>query len=320
MKGKIIKGTLAVASVAPVFMYCVLTSSGEVNAAQINSTENTIKKELKTDTVISDWKIPIFDATEVVGKNPQVPEEYVQTISYGNIMGYFDVKYHQFSVESDGSPIITNSKNIFVGKTTLTNNTDQEQTLSTNSFEKTISNSVTNATTHGFNFGVASSAEFTIPFVGTTGIEITTEYNFSSEESIEKSEEYKYTATPQEIVVPAHSSVEVIVNLETIKAKGDVKLFAQISGRDNGTFVYENNAYVYDLTFNQIVERASKYEKLKDIAANSDGETINMIGAGKYEAEYGTEFSVTVNPIQRNGDVINEGYTYKVAPKIEKAQ
>ncbi|EOO04916.1 hypothetical protein IAW_05734 [Bacillus cereus str. Schrouff] len=319
MSRKIIKGTLTVASVAPVFMYGVLTSSGEVNADQINSTENTIKKETKTDTAILDWKVPIYEATEIVGKNLQVPGKYVETISIGNIMGYFDVKHHQFSVESDGSPIITNSKNIFVGKTTLTNNTDQEQTLSTNSFEKTISNSVTNATTHGFNFGVASSAEFTIPFVGTTGIEITTEYNFSSEESIERSEEYTYTATPQEIVVPAHSSVEVIVNLESVKAKGDVKLLAQISGKDNGTFVYDNIAYVYNLTFNEIVERASKYEKLKDIAANSDGETINMLGAGKYEAEYGTEFSVTVNPINRNGDVINEGYTYKVIPKIQKA-
>lgn len=323
------KKLLVLATAASIGTSFTAISPDLVSAAPVQDSKSLVQKEMKSNAAIVDWKVPIQEATEIYGKNLNVPGNYKSTLSMGEFLGdYFDVEYHQFSVEADGSPILDDSRNIFVGKTTLTNNTDQEQTLSTNSFAKTITNSVTNSTTHGFKFGVKASSKFQIPLVGETGIELSTEYNFSDTSSKTSTESFTYTASPQNIKVPAHSSVEVIVNLNSVKAKGDVKLLTKMSGRDNGNFLYDTNqAYVYNLTFNELVAGASKYAELKDISANPDGKTVNVIGKGTYEAEYGTEFSVTVRPVDkgktntersRSKRSINEGYTYKVTPEITK--
>ncbi|PDZ70796.1 hypothetical protein [Bacillus pseudomycoides] len=86
-----------------------------------------------------------------------------------------------------------------------------------------------------------------------------------------------------------------------------------------------------------------KFDKnISEIAkANNDG-TVSLIGRGKYEAQYGTEFSVTVKPVEAapralavtssgtdvenskstNEDYTstNEGYTYTVKPEVKKEQ
>ncbi len=56
------------------------------------------------------------------------------------------------------------------------------------------------------------------------------------------------------------------------------------------------------------------------------------MGNGKYSAEYGTEFIVTVRPVEKpkaltaksrsmveeNSKATNEGYTYTVKPEVKK--
>ncbi|MDO6632228.1 ETX/MTX2 family pore-forming toxin [Bacillus thuringiensis] len=227
--------------------------------------------------------------------------------------------YHQFSVEAVDSPVITNSENIFVGKTTLTNSTNQEQMLSTNSFSKVISNSISYSTIHGYKFGTKASGKLAIPLVGETGMELSAEYNFSDTENRTNNESFTYTVSPQNIKVPANSSVEVIVKLDSVMSKGNVQLITNMSGRDKGDFDFTKSTISYDLNFNNIILYASNFENLPYISANLDENTINIVGSGKYEAKYGTEFSVTVKPVkQRNKREINEGYTYKVKPKITK--
>lgn len=291
-----------------------LASPNGASAEQIYVSENNYQKELKTDTAILDWRDPLNNAVDIIGKNLGVAGSYQGVF----LPMYPEINYEHFSVEADGSPTITNSTNIFVGKTTLTNNSDQEQTLSTNSFSKMISNSVSHSTTHGFKFGTKASAKFNIPFVGETGIELSAEYNFSDTSSQTNTESFTYTASPQNIKVPAHSSVEVLVNLNTVKANGNVKLLAKMSGTGMGQIVYfdPDVSYSYNMSLNEIAKRASIYENLQNLTANPDGKTINLLGDGKYEAEYGTEFSVTVKPIDKNGKSINEGYTYNVTPEI----
>ncbi|MEV2805856.1 ETX/MTX2 family pore-forming toxin [Paenibacillus larvae] len=227
------------------------------------------------------------------------------------------VSIKELSVEQDGSPKFNELTPIFVGKTILTNNTDQEQTLSTNSFTKTIQNSVTNSTTHGFKLGTKATAKFQIPLVGETGMELSTEYNFSDTSSKTNSISYAYTASPQNIKVPAHSSVEVIVNLNQAKAKGDVKLLSKISSSANATFYYSSGE-VYRLRGNLVY--FANHAPDRRLSPNLDG-TANLIGTGKYEVDYGTDFSVTVKPVSKNRiskRSVDEGYTYKVTPEIKK--
>ncbi|MED3183855.1 ETX/MTX2 family pore-forming toxin [Bacillus thuringiensis] len=124
--------------------------------------------------------------------------------------------------------------------------------------------------------------------------------------------EYKYIATPQLIKVPAHSVVEVLVTFDTVKAHGDVKLLAKMAGRDMGHFVYydvdnrKDKSYKYDLTFHQIVDNTSKSIELENVSANLDGKKMNLIGFGEYEATSGTEFSVTVRPVDKHRNSIKK--------------
>lgn len=291
------------------------------SAAELSNGENIISKGIQTKDQIEDVKSALNKSLDNYAIN--LPKYYTNSDGSpitGEYKGYLSVSwnnidYRQFSVEADGSPIITDSENIFVGKTTLNNDTDQEQTLSTNSFSKAISNSITNSTTNGFKFGVKASAKFKIPFVGETGLELSTEYNFSDTSSKTSSESYTYTATPQNIKVPAHSSVEVIVNLNTVKAKGDVSLLTKMASNFFTNIIYGSKAYVVNSNLNEMVRNSPELPYIK---ANSDGQTVNLIGSGTYEAEYGTEFTVTVRPVDKNGRSMNEGYSYKITPEITK--
>ncbi|MGA5695656.1 sulfurtransferase [Bacillus cereus] len=310
---KISKNILGIAAIASMGISFSIADPGLVSAAPSNSTENNIKKEIKSNTSIEDWSNPFYDAGIIVGKNLDVPGIYAHTFTRFN-----SIKFEQYSVEADGSPTITDSEALFVGKSTLTNNTNNDQTLTTDSFSKTISNSVENSTTHGFSFGQTASAKFNVPLVGETGVELSTEYNFSNTNTHTESQEHSYIASPQNILVPANSAVEVIVKLDTVKSKGDVKLLTKMSGRTLHEVAYSTGIYNLDFDMNELVTKASKYEKLEELSANPDGRTVNLIGSGKYEAKYGTEFSVTVNPIDKNGKSLGQSYTYKVKPESTK--
>lgn len=311
---KLTKGIASIVAIASFSTSFAIASPSLVDAAEINTSEKILIEGTKTNTPdIQEWTVPLQKAAEINGKNLGANRTELHVAED-------EVNYHQFSAEADGSPIITDSENIFLGRNILNNVTDQEQTLSTSAFERTIENSVTHSTTHGFNLGVTASAKFKVPFVGETGMETTVEYNFSDTSSNTTSESYTYTAPPQNIIVPAHSSVEVIVRLNTVKAKGNVKLLSKISGNGVVKNFYPMSPMpsMAPQTFYDIVNDASKHEKLKDISANSDGKTVNIIGAGTYESKYGTDFYVDVIPVDKNGKYLNEGKTYKLKPDISK--
>ncbi|WP_249660693.1 ETX/MTX2 family pore-forming toxin [Lysinibacillus fusiformis] len=317
---------VAVTSIGTTF---VLTSPITANAAQ-NTVENiTANERIQTKSELEDAKIPIENLVNhfVKNLNKYYPEKVQGTYREEKDpkIIYNHLTFNQFSVQADGSPVITNSENVYVGRETLTNNTATEQTLTTQSFSKTISHTVTSSTTHGFKFGTKATAKFNIPFVGETGIELSAEYDFSNTDSLENSESYTYIVSPQNIRVPAYSSVEVIVVLNTAKMNGNVKLLANASGTITASPFYtfpqypniDFYAYIENMKLNEIAGVVSQ-EHLKHISVNSDGETINVIGSGQYEAKYGTSSSVTVNPVNVKRNAADEGYTYNIIPTIER--
>ena len=214
---------------------------------------------------------------------------------------------------------------MFIGKTTLINNSNKDQILSTSSSTKTISHSITTSTTHDFTTGFKSSGEISMP-IGKIGMEVSLEYNFSNTSSQTKSAEYAYTATPQNINVPANSSVEVVVMLNKVKAEGNVNLSSRISGKFDPFINHSYDqvpgkrpgiAYVHTANYGETVRYAKKFAELPYLELDSD-HYVNLMGKRTYEAEVGTEFSVTVNPINQKGISIDEGYSFKVKPEIQK--
>ncbi|MEH7217532.1 ETX/MTX2 family pore-forming toxin [Bacillus toyonensis] len=318
------KQILSLAMLASIGTSLGIISPDSVSAAQTNPIQNTIQEQRNVS--ISDWRTPIQDTYKAAKLSS--PNRFLS-----NEARLERLQIYQSSVEADGSPTITDSKSLFVGKTTLTNRSNQDQILTTNQFSKTFENSITNSTTHGFNFGVSTSATFGIKFLGETNVEISTEYNFSNTVAKTKTESYTYTATPQNIVVPANSSVEVIVTLNTNKISGNVKLLTHVDGEVR----YQNNPA------NLGSWRIEKFKGFlgsihpKDISNNLKAHPQNgvyVIGTGNYSAEYGTEFSVTVRPVtnlntspaksssmvSENSKATNEGYTYTVKPEVKKEQ
>nr|RNG39536.1 sulfurtransferase [Bacillus thuringiensis] len=232
---------------------------------------------------------------------------------------YDNPKFIETTAVASSSPKITDLKEVYVGRSILRNNTDIDQTLYTDSYSETITESTTSAVTHGFNIGESTTASLSLPIVG-AGFEqeVHMEYNISTENSTTKEKSRTYTAPSQAIVVPAHSSVEVIVKLDRIKADGKVDLFSKMKDTQYTSLVWFKDrpdqmfvGSVYDA-----VRDVTSDQTFPDIKANKKDKTISLIGKGNYKAVLGTTFSVNVKPVNKEGRAINDGYTYKVNPQI----
>ncbi|PFK28240.1 sulfurtransferase [Bacillus cereus] len=310
------KQILSLAMLASIGTSFGIISPDSVSAAQTIPIQNTIQEQRNVS--ISDWRKPLENTYKAMRLRD--PIQYLSESPYLTLDGVY-----QSSVEADGSPIITNSNSLFVGRATLTNYTDRDQTLTTNEFSKTFENSVTNSTTNGFNLGVSASSTFKIPLIGETSIELSTEYNFSNTNETTKTESYTYTATPQNIVVAANSSVEVIVNLNTAKLSGNVKLLSYLNGKIGYNSYKPNQVTSSWLTVFLRSAAPSEIDSNLQIDPADPFKGVYLVGKGKYSAEYGTEFVVTVRPVEKPNkfsaklsESTNEGYTYTVKPEVKK--
>ncbi|MED3089254.1 ETX/MTX2 family pore-forming toxin [Bacillus toyonensis] len=315
------KRILSLAMIGAIGTSFAFTSPSSASVAQISSVQNITQQQ---NAYIENWDEQFQNMYQLL--KAKYPLNY-----YAEKAKLELTNVYQSSVEADGSPIITNSNNLFVGRTTLTNNTNQDQTLTTNEFSKTFENSVTNSTTNGFNLGASASATFKIPLVGETSIELSTEYNFSDTKETTKSESYTYTASSQNIVVPANSSVEVIVNLNTAKISGNVNLLSHVDGKVNySSYVGDGNVNGHIQTFRQFlyyeVNPRLGLSNFNNVKLDQNNRVF-LVGKGKYSAEYGTEFAVTVRPVEKPkgfaatpSKLNNEGYTYTVKPEVKKTK
>ncbi|SDZ44671.1 ETX/MTX2 family pore-forming toxin [Bacillus sp. 166amftsu] len=325
------KQILSLAMIGAIGASFAFASPSSASAAQINPIQNIAAGEEKP--YIENWDEPFKKMFSMLQNGD------TRYKNFKNPQFVLD-KVVKMSVEEDGSPI-TNAKTLFVGKTIFKNDLDHDQTFTTNEFSKTIEHSVSSSTTHGFNLGVTAGASFGIPGIGEGSVEISTEYNFSNTNENTKTESYTYTASPQNIVVPAHSAVEVSVILNTVKINGNVDLTSTITGKVNysdGSRMTSNNlqnlwydAFRYNNSRTSDLNVAPVYDYSDRLY-----DKVTLKGKGKYSAEYGTQFSVTVKPVEMkpralavtssgtdastNEDytVTNEGHTYTVQPEVKK--
>lgn len=317
------KQILSLAMIGAIGTSFAFASPNSASAAQISPIQNVTAGQV--NPYIENWDEPFKKMFSWLHQDHQYYTN--PTFKLDKVLGS--------SVEEDGNPVIKNSQTLFVGKSTFKNTTDQDQTFTTNEFSKTIEQSVSSSTTHGFNLGVSTSVSFGIPTIGEASVELSTEYNFSNTNETTNSESYTYTASPQNIVVPAHSAVEVMVTLNTNKISGNVKLLSKIEAG----YSYHDGLGPISKNLGSLVYDVWKIDKnISEIAKDNADGTVSLVGSGKYEAQYGTEFSVTVKPVQSapralavtssdtdvstNEDYtpINEGYTYTVKPEVKKEQ
>lgn len=318
-----LKKRKTISTLATVLTFSILLQGGftDVMASELAQKSNERLSSTKTENMLIDPEDIFTNMLDAIANSKVTndPYQFSTRNSIGSITTYSD-----YIVKADGNPTITNESSLFVGESILTNDTDKEQILKSNSFSKTISNTVSSQVTNGFMLGTEASASFGIPLIGSTEVTLKAEYNYSDTETKETSESYTYGVEPQEISVPPHSSVKVNVELNTANISGKVKLNASPNTEFEdveGLFHYgtsESNI-TSSLPFTYNWNTLTKEIKQSNIPIEYVDYDFNenmpkLVGTGTYEAEYGTTFKVSVSPVVEKGFT----YHYTTIPKVIK--
>lgn len=219
------------------------------------------------------------------------------------ILAAAPLKFVDYTVVEDGSPVLKNEKNTFVGESNLVNNSDITQVLKTNGFTKVKTSTVTSQVTHGLDVGADAKASFGIPFIGSTQIGIKASYKYNTSDTDTTTETYTYSVDPQSITVPAHTRANVSVKLKEKEIIGKTKLLAELSpvqGTIQGNYRYtdkslELSRVPYKYNWNDVLNiQATSKTPIADYFYDSYLDTHHLMGAGVYTADYGTDFDVIV--------------------------
>ncbi|MBR6771447.1 MAG: ETX/MTX2 family pore-forming toxin [Lachnospiraceae bacterium] len=181
----------------------------------------------------------------------------------------------------------TTSNTVFAGSSVLTNNSGNDQFLTSQQFDFSEENSVTTSITHEVGSSVEGSVEFGIGDIS-LGTTITASYNYANSNENSTTKSVTYTVPSQNILVPAGKSVKVVARLEKIKATGTVDLYATATVQDSG--------YLRACRF--------KGESLGWSNLGTAPYTLNYTapvkGEGSYEAEYAANLYIDVIDISTN--------------------
>lgn len=181
---------------------------------------------------------------------------------------------------------------IFSGNTRLTNTTKEKQTLTSQAFDFSESNTISSTTTHSIGTSVSASATFNIPIVGSLNTTISTQYNFSKAETNSQSKTVTYKIPSQSITLEPGQTVEVRARLEKVKTAGKVRLIGDLNGSETGNIDLQKlvatrgNNFVWK-SFTQI-----PYE------LSFNGQHVE--GEGTYQAEYGSNLYIDVIDVSTN--------------------
>ncbi|MFD5430365.1 ETX/MTX2 family pore-forming toxin [Streptomyces sp. NPDC127084] len=199
-------------------------------------------------------------------------------------------------VDPVGSPETADGDLWFMGTATLVNNTDHEQELSTQAFEKKFSNTVQTTVTRGISTSNKVSGTFDLGSVLKLGDDFSTTVSFSSTDTQASEQSEIYTAPSQTISVPAHTTATVNVSLQSQKATGNLNMSTQLGGYFTSRGVKKGGKSKLPL-----YEELNDEHQLSQVAfpsgfsLNSMDKTLDFKGAGTYTATYGSNYKMTVS-------------------------
>ncbi|OTP11248.1 hypothetical protein A5844_001384 [Enterococcus sp. 10A9_DIV0425] len=183
------------------------------------------------------------------------------------------------------------------------NNTDQDQTFSTPSYTETYTDSITTSTTNSAGVSTTTSVEVGLPLLAGADMSVELRYDFSSTTSTTKETQRSWSVPGQSINVKPGHTVEVKWVFYTGQASGSVDLQEVISAdvpykKDAQGKIYThglgdvvgNKELFYDNFWNRYISESRT--NWKRIDYNSAG---HKIGAGVYNADYGSGFVLEAN-------------------------
>ncbi|KMT61920.1 ETX/MTX2 family pore-forming toxin [Paenilisteria newyorkensis] len=194
---------------------------------------------------------------------------------------------------------------IYIGENVFHNKSTEDQTFSTASYTKSISETTSVTTTKGFSIG-GSGKLFSIPIILAEGLSANAQFDSSKAEATTNSVVKTLIAPPQQVKVPAHKTYIAVVNLEQKNFKGALSYKAVGSNmRTNisATGMWVSWTGVPDLkryTFNNKTGdlwnkiSASEKNKVKDITMQPESNTMKIDGQVAIDSVAGSKLTVSI--------------------------
>ena len=236
----------------------------------------------------------------------------------------------------DGDPVTSMADTWYIGSTTLNNDSDVDQTLSTQSFSQQISEALSTSVTKGLSTTASVSAKFSLPGEEeTASLSQTVSFNETATKTSTSTQ--TYTAPPQSIKVPAHTSAKVTVVLQKVNATGKMSLHTNIGGSGDYSVAYHKpgqdgtlyndlkNVALYDLLGPTDCYGRAKLDPPAlpaSFTRNEATHTVDFDGAGTYTATYGTDMQVDVKFTSNSSKTAlgaPSPYHYTITPEHKKA-
>ncbi|WP_180250245.1 ETX/MTX2 family pore-forming toxin [Bacillus toyonensis] len=184
---------------------------------------------------------------------------------------------------------------LFMGEAVLENKTNETQTLKSDSFTKTVTDSITLSVINGIKTGVnigISGKVFGIGVESSMSFEVST----STTREQTSTEGVKYTVPSQNVVVPAKKTYYVYTSLQRSNLEGTVRLRADLSGPI--LIMLKFGSTEIPVYAGDIFETLNGYQFLhplpSGISLNHKDKSIHFEGIAEYIYGTGTKFYVTV--------------------------
>lgn len=261
----------------------------------IKYAENKIRKETLTDyySLITSGK---YDTTQI---DDNLLDRMV-TFKPGKT----DLVYEDFQATPIGEQEISEEKMLYVGSSMLNNNSNEPATLTSQSFTYSTTNQITTTTNHTIGASITATSNFTVPFLGESGLSLSASYSYSDSQAKLNSTQTTYVVPSQNITVPAKSSVKVTAYLKKTKIKGDVLLKGKVKGDVSGVAIingWNPNPNLYREKTFSISDAAHEM----GYRVNDDN-SINIEGTGSYEAIVGSDMIIIVENLSSEDKSIYE--------------
>ncbi|WLR43072.1 ETX/MTX2 family pore-forming toxin [Bacillus carboniphilus] len=183
---------------------------------------------------------------------------------------------------------------LYMGTSTLKNSSSDTQNLTTQSFTKTTTDSISYTVTEGIDVGTKISASGTI-----FGGEVSSTFSYSSTDTTSSSSSVSYTASAQDISVPANTTAIVDVYLQKATLTGTVDLHAALNGNIQVEWkvdgVFDKTVFTPYLFFYEAIDFGGASDLPDTLSLDKTNNKLLFNGTGSYTSNYGANFIVEVS-------------------------
>lgn len=222
-------------------------------------------------------------------------EDHSRYVYFGGLQIFFPpILVSEADAVPVGTAQVASDGPIYLGCARLTNSTSSDQTLTSHSFSKSYTNSVSTTVTTGVSSTTKVSGSFALSEVIGLGLEESVTVSYQNSNTQSESINETHTAPSQRVMVPAGQTRYVVSSLAQSTYTGSLSLNTSFGGPFSATSILNSNPinyFVYDV-LSQAKDAGAQLPA--GFSLNASTRMLDFHGAGTYTVRAGTNFSVDV--------------------------